>query len=116
EGYLALNPAEGITAMSTKSNGEDRRLPYSTEDLKAIFAVKRIGTNGLTGANYWLPWLALYTGARLEELGQLRITDVRKEDGVRYLAIGARRRQTREDQEQQARRADPSHTDQAGLA
>jgi integrase len=81
EGYLTINPAARITIDATDSD-ESGRLPYSAEDLKVIFGAKREGN-----ANHWLPWLALYTGARLEELGQLRVTDVREEDGVLYLAI-----------------------------
>lgn len=81
EGYAASNPAARITIDATDSD-ESGRLPYSAEDLKVIFGTKREGN-----ANHWLPWLALYTGARLEELGQLRTADVRVEDGVDYLAI-----------------------------
>jgi integrase len=81
EGYVTVNPAEGITAIA-RGDHEDRRLPYSSDDLKAIFGVERTGD-----ANHWLPWLALYTGARLEELGQLRMADMREEEGVHFLAI-----------------------------
>jgi integrase len=83
EGYLTVNPAEGITVARGRLDGvESGRLPYSADDLTAIFSHEREGD-----ANHWLPWLALYTGARLEELGQLRTADVRREDGVDYLAI-----------------------------
>jgi hypothetical protein len=83
EGYVKVNPAEGIPVARGRLDGvESGRLPYSADDLKAIFSREREAD-----ANHWLPWLALYTGARLEELGQLRIGDVRREDGVDYLAI-----------------------------
>ena len=36
-------------------------------------------TSGRGEAAYWLPIIALYTGARLEEIAQLRVTDVRQE-------------------------------------
>jgi integrase len=35
----------------------------------------------------WIPLLALFTGARLEELGRLHVSDVRTEAGVLYLSI-----------------------------
>jgi integrase len=38
-------------------------------------------------ALFWLPLLALFTGARLEELGQLLVRDVQSQDGIDYLAI-----------------------------
>jgi integrase len=82
QGYLDVNPAAGITQVATQANPEDRRLPYSTEDLRKLFAVPR-----KPGVDHWLPWLALYTGARLEELGKLRPQDVLQDDGVSYLDI-----------------------------
>jgi integrase len=78
-GYLTNDPSDGITGAMRKVNHNDTtgRLPYSSDDLKLIFKTQRD-----TAANHWLPWLALYTGARLEELGQLRKADVRIEDGI----------------------------------
>jgi integrase len=32
-----------------------------------------------------MPLLAAYSGARLEELGQLAITDIKQEDGIKYI-------------------------------
>src|SRR5207249_331618 len=66
----------------TEERQREVRLPYSPADLERIFAVERKGA-----ANYWLPYLALYTGARLEELAQLRVVDVKIEDGIAYLDI-----------------------------
>jgi len=80
-GYVSSNPAEDMIVV-TKPAGNEGRLPYAPEDLKVIFNADRG-----RGANHWLPWLALYTGARLEELGQLRVTDVRHAEGVHFLAI-----------------------------
>ncbi|SRR5882724_1703266 len=62
--------------------------PRRAADLKAIFSPANLKLRANEGhANYWLPWLALYTGARLEELGQLQVEDVRQEGNVWYLAI-----------------------------
>ena len=38
-------------------------------------------------AVFWLPLLALYTGARANELCKLKVTDVRHEDDICYLDI-----------------------------
>lgn len=96
EGYLTTNPAEGIT-VSAKVDREEGRQPYSAEDLATLFSRdacqaregKPAGarSSGERPADTWLPHLALYTGARLEELGQLRVSDVRVEDDVPFLAI-----------------------------
>src|SRR5262249_56656834 len=71
---------------------EDNRVGYDGEDLKAIFgsAVFRGGARPLGGAGEaakWLPLIGLFTGARLEEIGQALISDVKHEDGIDYLDI-----------------------------
>jgi integrase len=87
EGYLSINPAEGISQLVTKADPDEGRLPYSADDLKKLFSREAVEARKDNPAHYWLPYLALFTGARLEELGQLRTADVRDEDGVSYLAI-----------------------------
>jgi integrase len=89
EGYVTTNPAEGITTAIPKGDPEDRRLPYNADDLKKLFSAEAVAAREASPANHWLPFLALFTGARLEELGQLHVADVREEDGVPYLAIEA---------------------------
>jgi integrase len=82
EGYLVANPSEGITTAVAKGDFEERRLPYDADDLKKLFSHDAVEARKARAADYWLPLLALYTGARLEELGQLRNSDVRREDAV----------------------------------
>jgi hypothetical protein len=47
-----------------------RELPLASSVLEAGQGDLKIilNTPREAGANFWLPWLALYTGARLEEL------------------------------------------------
>jgi integrase len=80
---IATNPAEGVRSIAKVQDGEDRQ-PFDAADLAKIFGVEREGA-----ANHWLPYLALYTGARLHELGQLMKSDVRVLDGVPFLNIEA---------------------------
>jgi uncharacterized protein DUF6538/integrase-like protein len=88
EGYLTTNPADGIT-VSAKVDREEGRQPYSAEDLATLFSRDACEARKGKPADTWLPCLALFTGARLEELGQLRVSDVRVEDEVPFLAIEA---------------------------
>ena len=69
------------------------RVGFNADDLSRIFA-SSIYTQGylpLGGgkiACFWLPLLALYTGARLEELAQLQVSDIRIAQGLgHYLSI-----------------------------
>lgn len=74
------NAGAGISVKQADA-GKKKRLPFTLSDLQAIYdsPVYSRGDRPAQGrgeAAYWLPLLALYTGARLEELGQLRVSDV----------------------------------------
>jgi integrase len=93
DGDRADNPASGIRVPVS---GERRRptYPFTIDELNKFFAspvfMQGERTPGCGGeAAKWLPLLALFTGARLEELAQLEVSDVRVEDGVQYIFIGA---------------------------
>lgn len=78
--YAATNAAAGIKVID-KNAARNARTEFSLEALKAIFespvyATGARPTQGRGEAAYWLPLLALFTGARLEELGQLLVSDV----------------------------------------
>lgn len=79
---IPTNPASGVT-IDVKADPEEDVQPFDLPALKAIFA-SPVYTNdarpdaGAGEAAYWLPLLAMYTGARLNEAGQLRPSDVLK--------------------------------------
>lgn len=79
-GYADSNAADGVTIKVTGKR-KKARLPFDIHALNAIFGspvyvddVRPVA--GCGEAAYWLPLLALFTGARREELGQLRTEDV----------------------------------------
>jgi integrase len=86
-----VNVARGVKVRGRKVP-EEARLPYDTTDLQRIFsrpvyteAYRPLGGGG--EAAYWLPLLGLFTGARLEELGQARVVDVKEAEGIHFLDI-----------------------------
>lgn len=88
---LSINPASGVKVTLPKV-AKKSRIPFSADDLKAIFTTEVYTENarpsgGRGEAAYWLPLLALWTGARLEELGQLTKSDIRQEAGAHYISI-----------------------------
>ena len=90
-GYLENNPATGIKVDVGKVK-EKKRLPYSVEDLNLIFRFPLFTEGarprgGAGEAAKWLPILALFTGARLQELGRLQVEDVRTDRGITYLDL-----------------------------
>lgn len=76
---LEINPAARIKVPQPKVE-PIVRVPYDVEDLQRIFAspIYAVDTPRAGGgaAALWLPPLALFTGARLEELAQLLVADV----------------------------------------
>ena len=84
-GRLPANPAEGVRAPKRKRKAADRRLPFSDEEARLILEKAR----ELRGADRWMPWLLAFTGARVEEVAQALVADVRERDGIVYLDINA---------------------------
>jgi integrase len=82
QGHLPSNPAKGIK-VGERRNAKAARIPFDLPALQRIFgspiyaAGERPGAGGGEAA-YWLPLLALYTGARLEELAQLAPSDIQE--------------------------------------
>lgn len=81
-GHIAKNPAKGLAKKPTVAASKQREA-FSDNDLDKLFnndTLRKARTEG--GYKYWLPWLGLYTGARLDELCQLRLVDFYEEEGI----------------------------------
>lgn len=81
-GYAAGNVAAGVTIKDSTA-AKNKRRSFDLVALNALFGSplytrRELPTDSRCGgeAAYWLPLLALFTGARREELGQLRPDDV----------------------------------------
>ena len=80
-----LNPCAGINITVTKKRlAQDRRHAFDAGHLGIVFGSPVYCANmrpvaGGGEAAFWLPLLALYTGARQREIGQLRTMDVVQE-------------------------------------
>ena len=91
----ASNPVHGATKRLTladeRNDGSQKQ--YNAEQLKRIFSSGIFTDNhrpktGVYGeAVYWLPLLAYYTGARVEELAQLYVRDIKQENDIAYIHI-----------------------------
>jgi integrase len=78
--FATMNAAKDIVMLDSAA-ASNKRTEFDLPALRTIFAspVYSAGlrpSQGRGEAAYWLPLLALFTGARLEELGQLRPDDV----------------------------------------
>ncbi len=88
---IESNPAS-LVKVAMGEVQKDGRLSYALEHLNTIFRFpifvgkdRPIGGGG--EAAKWLPLLALFTGARLEELGQCTVSDCKEEAGIPFLDL-----------------------------
>ena len=88
---LPSNPSDRVKVPMPKVR-QKPRVPYELEDLKAIFKsevfTSEVRPEGGKGeAAFWIPLIGLWTGARLEEIGKLLVTDVKTENSIHYFHI-----------------------------
>ena len=88
ESMIDKNVIEGLQVKQTDSISYK---PYTDEELKSLLSLDVFtdpGNRYNKTYKYWTPLLALYTGARLNELCQLRISDIGKtKSGIWYIDI-----------------------------
>jgi integrase len=90
-GLVTSNAALKVKYRAPKNTVESY-IPFDAADLTKLFSgpVHATGARPAGGkgeAAYWVPLLALHTGARREELCQLLVADVRERDGISFLAL-----------------------------
>lgn len=79
---LAKNPAAAVR-MAAKKTGKERRSFTDAEAATILAAALREANPVLR----WVPWLCAYSGARLSEVCQLRVSDVREIEGIWCMVI-----------------------------
>jgi integrase len=71
-------------------DGSESYEAFTTEDLKAMFECDEYRQNSFKRASgFWLPLLGLYTGARIAELAEVRLTHIGEENGVFGVKLSA---------------------------
>lgn len=96
---VQVNLFKGLSVRNTVSAREQRN-PFSPEELRTLYASplftgcrsERFASEpGAViphgSSRFWLPLMGLLTGARMNELCQLRIDDVQEQSGIPFLLI-----------------------------
>lgn len=90
-GYLSDlqgNPATGIRVDTGKGYKEPTRVPFSHDDLKAIFGNELFKRPASYGTPQWALLLALYTGARSSsEIARIKLADIYKEQDINVIHL-----------------------------
>lgn len=85
--YMTVNPA-GALRLKDNRKKHTLRDAFSVDDLKLIFESKPYQGDGFSAPyKFWVPLLALFTGSRLEELCQLRASQVIQVENIWCLKI-----------------------------
>jgi integrase len=79
-------PTARLRILSKRQKSEIRAKqkqdkPYTIEELKLIFAPANLLT-AKKPHQFWVPLIALFTGARLNEICQLHLEDIKQDDGI----------------------------------
>lgn len=95
--YLAIDPSAGAKPLKKAKPLEDRKIPFTNAQLRSFFGGS-FYHRCVPGAHlydkpdrdwrFWMPLLMLFSGARPNELAQLRAGDIREsENGNPYLNL-----------------------------
>ena len=89
-GHIDKNPFEGMkTRQGGKRKAENPRLAYTAQQMQQIVSGLEDDKikNGRKQFRYWGVLIASYTGARLEEIAQLHLSDIKEQDDIVYFDI-----------------------------
>jgi integrase len=87
QGYISSNPMQGMR-VKQRVSAKSARLPFTDDNLRELFNSTIYTSHKFSkDYKYWLPLLGLYTGARLEELCQLRLNDINISATIPYFNI-----------------------------
>jgi integrase len=110
EEFADRNPAEGLQ-VSTPDDPRDARLPFSTEQLRLIFAAPPFVPREDRAATFWAPLISLFGGLRLSEITGLGTADVTTMDGVEVILVRPDHTTGRRLKTHAARRIVPIHAE-----
>jgi len=91
-GQLTENVAAGVTVAGRRTPPRLRSAGFTDTEARQILSAtmckrsKRLSPER-ERAIRWIPWLLAYTGARVNEIAQLRVEDVKAVDGIWTLTI-----------------------------
>ncbi|WP_157757146.1 site-specific integrase [Pannonibacter phragmitetus] len=82
--HVTENLFSDLTVKQSKRNKDDDREAYTDEQIRLILQTVLDNERGLVTKPYqrWATLIGIYTGARLGEVAQLHLKDIRQQDGV----------------------------------
>lgn len=100
-GAVQANPFDALQGTLSKiSRGVQRSkksyAPFTLEELRRIFRADQFARHMSAPDEFWIPLIALYTGARISEIASLAIENfaIDRESGTRYFRVAPTRAKT----------------------
>ena len=89
-GYITENPVETVKVLVPEQR-EPARIPYSVQQIEMILSSSlfRGSVDDRLMEYRFIILLAIFTGARLEEIARLHMADIGEEEGISYIFIQA---------------------------
>ncbi|QDC36478.1 DUF6538 domain-containing protein [Sphingobium fuliginis] len=92
EGMVAHDPTKTVARVTQPKAPKIREKDFTKEEQRIILAAaSAVDTSGSGGrqalVRRWVPWICAYTGARVNEITQLRADDVQQIDGYWVIKI-----------------------------
>jgi integrase len=83
-GHVDQNVFAGLTIKQNKARNQDSREAFTPDQIQLIVTAVLTNKSGLANKDYqkWGPLIGIYTGARLNEIAQLHLKDIREVDGI----------------------------------
>ena len=86
-GFMTINPTGALKLRDTRKK-HTLRDSFTIDELKLMFESSFYQADGFDSQyKFWVPLLALFTGCRMEEICQLRASQVVQEEGIWCLRI-----------------------------
>lgn len=92
DGAIPTNPARDVGKVQVLKAARLRNKDFTLDEARLILRAALEPTTGRLGPDFrnakrWVPWLLAYSGARVNEVTQLRKQDVVKIDGVQVVRL-----------------------------
>ncbi len=122
KGLISTAPSAELSPHVEKTPDEDKRKPFTIEQLKAIFSAPlytgcqddglnfaKEGPNVPRRARFWVPLIFLFTGMRPNEICQLYVDDLQVSEGGTYFFDIVKNQSDKKLKSPTSRRAFPVH-------
>lgn len=83
-GYVTVNPFANMRIQQDRNQSDEKREAFTTDQIHRLLDEILNNTSGLVHKDFqrWGSLVGIFTGARLNEVAQMRLDDIRQEEGV----------------------------------